>query len=74
MDRSLCETLKALARRRGEPMQATLARAVEELRRQQMFDDADAAYAALKTDPKGWQEILKEREAWDGTMHDGLER
>jgi hypothetical protein len=53
-------------------MQAVLERAIDYYRRQQLFDEADAAYAALRSDPEGWQEELEERKLWEATLADDL--
>ena len=50
-----------------------VARAVENLRRQQMLERTNAAYAALRADPQAWREEQAEREEWDSTLADGLE-
>jgi hypothetical protein len=67
------DTLKQLADRSGRPMQDLLDEAVEELRRKQFFEELNAAYARLKSDPKQWKEELAERAAWEATLRDGLE-
>lgn len=68
------QVLRQLAKQKGESMQTVLDKAVEEYRRAQMFADADAAFAALKSDPEAWAEEQRERELWAGTLQDGLER
>jgi predicted DNA-binding protein len=65
-------TLKELSERSGEPAQAVLEKAVEAYRRQQFFEELNAAYAALQSDPEAWREEMEEREAWDVTLADGL--
>lgn len=67
------ETLRELASRTGEPMQAILQRAVEDYRRRWFFDELNRAFAALRADPQAWAEELAEREAWDATIADGLD-
>lgn len=67
------ELLKELATESGEPMQAILDKALEEYRRRKFLEGASAEFAALRSDPKAWQEELEEREAWDSTLMDGLE-
>ena len=57
----------------GEPQSDTRARAVEAYRRQRILDLSNAAYAALRADPRAWQDLLDERAAWDVTLADGLE-
>ena len=65
--------LRALSQEMNEPMQEVLARAVEAYRRQRILDLSNAAYAALRADPRAWQDLLDERAAWDVTLADGLE-
>jgi predicted transcriptional regulator len=65
-------TLRALSKRRRQPMQAILAQAIEEYRRKTLLEDANRAYAALRKNPKAWREEEKERRAWDATLADGL--
>lgn len=66
------ETLRDLAARTGESMQEILERAVEEYRRRRFLEEVNAGFAALRNDPKAWQEELAEREEWDRTLADGL--
>ena len=67
-------TLRELALHEGKPMQAVLDEAIEHYQRERLLDEANAAYARLKSDPKAWKEELAERAQWDGTLADGLER
>ena len=54
-------------------MSRTLEMAVETLRRQTLLEETNRAYAALRGDPKRWEEEQAERAAWDATLSDGLE-
>ena len=65
--------LKELARERGLPMTRTLEEALECYRRQLFLKRANEAYAALRADPQAWEEELRERREWEGTLADGLE-
>lgn len=65
-------TLRELARQRGEPMSVVLDKAVEAYRRQCLFEQANAAYAALRSDPEAWAQEQDERRAWEGTLADDL--
>ncbi len=67
------ETLRELASQTGEPIQEVLRKAVESYRRQLLLEATNAAYARLRADPKAWSEELREREAWEATLDDGLE-
>jgi hypothetical protein len=65
--------LRKLSSMERKPMRTILELAVEEYRRQLFLREANAAYAALRKDPKRWKEELAERKAWDFTMTDGQE-
>jgi hypothetical protein len=65
--------LRKIASKEGKPMQAILETAIEEYRRQRFLHEANAAYAALRNDPKPWKEELAERKEWDCTLIDGQE-
>jgi predicted DNA-binding protein len=64
--------LRALAKRQGKPMQAVLDEAIDHYRRDKFLDEVNAAYAALRTEPKAWKEEQAERALWDKTLGDGL--
>lgn len=55
-------------------MQTILDKAIERYRRDKFVRDANADFAALKRDPKAWREELKERDLWEQTLSDGLDR
>ncbi len=59
------QTLRQMAHQKGESMQATLDKAVEEYRRRIFLEQANAAFAALKSDRSAWQEEQAERHLWD---------
>ena len=65
--------LRDLSQEMNEPMQQVLAKAVEAYRRRRILELSNAAYAALRSDPQAWQEMLDERAEWDATLMDGLE-
>lgn len=66
--------LKSLSRDNGQSMQAVIDRAIEDLRRRKLLEDTNAAFAALKTDDEAWQEETAERELWENTLLDGVEK
>jgi hypothetical protein len=45
---------------------------VEALRRQLFLEHVNAAYATLRTDPRTWMVIERERRAWEATLQDGF--
>jgi hypothetical protein len=65
-------TLRELARAEGKSMLALIDEAVEALRRQRFLEQVNAAYAALRDDPRAWEEVQAERQEWDETLADGL--
>lgn len=67
------DILRELANHEGKPMQTILDLAIEGYRRQRFLQEANAAYAALRKDPKAWKAELAERREWDATMADGQE-
>ena len=67
------DTLRAIAKEKGSSMQQVVEEAVERYRRQLILDETNAAYAALRKDPKAWAEVEAEQAAWDVTLHDGSE-
>ena len=67
-------TIRALAEKTARSDQEVVERAVEDLRRKLLFDEANAAFAALQQQPEAWAEIKRERDLWDAASADGLER
>lgn len=67
------EHLRQIATQTGEPMADVLAKAIEDYRRKIFMEQFNAAYAALRADPKASQEVEEEQAAWDATLGDGLE-
>lgn len=65
--------LRLIAEQSGRSMPEVLDDAVETLRRRQLFEAADLAYAKLRENPKAWQAELAERQMWDNALRDGLE-
>ena len=65
--------LRQIASKEGKPMQTILEAAIEEYRRQSFLHEANAAYAALRGDPKKWKEELAERKDWESTLADAHE-
>ena len=66
-------TLVKLAGEEGRSMQAVLAEALEAYRRKKFWQKTNAAFQALRDDPKAWQSELDERSLWESTLADGLE-
>ncbi len=74
IDERALAVLRELAIRERQSMQAVLSEAIEGYRRKRFLDEANAAFAALRGDPEAWGEEEREREIWDRTAGDGLER
>jgi len=74
IDEQALAVLRALARKQSLPLQTILKEAIDSYRRQQFLKDANAAFAALRSDPEAWQEEQLERELWDRTGGDDLEQ
>ena len=55
-------------------MQSVMDQAIENLRRHKMLEAANSAFSALKADKSAWQEEVKEREIWENTLLDGVEK
>jgi hypothetical protein len=68
------ELLRRLAEEESESMQAVLDKAIERYRRERFLRAANDDYATLQRDPKAWKQELQEREVWEGTSSDGLEK
>jgi len=68
------KALREIATRTGKSMQSVLAKAIEEYRRQTFLENANAAFAALRSDHKRWRREQRERAAWDTTISDGQEK
>lgn len=71
--RSSLQTVRQIARRRGESMQSVVERAIDELSRKQMIDDANAVYAALRNNSAAWGAEVEERKVYEGSLRDDLE-
>ena len=55
-------------------MQSVLDKALERYRRERFLRAANADVEALKRQPKVWAEYIRERELWERTLPDGLEK
>jgi predicted DNA-binding protein len=66
------ETLRELSKQTGQSARVLLERSLHAYRDQLLLDQSNAAYAAIREDPKTTAEMLAERRAWDATLADGL--
>ena len=68
------QMLQRLAKEADESMQAILDKAIESYRREEFLRAANRDYAELRRNPKGWKQELRERELWEQTLADGLDK
>ncbi len=68
------QVLKSLSQEEGQSMQAVIDEALEDLRRRKMLEATNEAFSALKATSKKWKAELEERELWENTLSDGVER
>jgi len=71
---SVLRDLREMAERSNQTQQAILEEAIEELKRKRFFDQMDAAFTRLKANPGEWEEYEDERNLWEGTLKDGLDK
>jgi hypothetical protein len=67
------QLLKNLAEQTGQTMTEVLAKALDAYRRQVFFEQTNAGYAEIQSDPKAWADHQAERRDWDATLQDGLD-
>ena len=48
-------------------------KAIETYQKQQLLKSANAAYAALRSNPETWEDYQNEMAEWDVALADGLE-
>jgi predicted transcriptional regulator len=74
IDEQALAVLRELARRQQQTVQAVLRQAIDNYRREKFLEEANTAFAALRNNADAWSEELQERDLWDRTLADGLER
>src|ERR1039457_6607310 len=67
------ESAKTIARKKNEKIQNVFEEAMREYTKTQFFEELNASFARLKSNSEAWAEEKKEREAWAGTVNDGIE-
>ena len=65
--------LKHLAAESGRTFEQVIEDAIALYERDRLLDAINAGYAALREDPESWAAERRERDAWDGTLDDGLD-
>jgi predicted transcriptional regulator len=73
IDEHALAVLRELARKQRQPLQTILKEAIDSYRREKFLEEANAAFAVLRTDPEAWREEQRDREIWDRAIEDGLE-
>ncbi len=68
------KTLLQLARSSGDDLVTIVDRAVENYRRYIFLVQTDRAFAILKQNEELWQEEIAERQSWDVTSGDGIDK
>jgi hypothetical protein len=68
------QILKELARDEGQTMQSLIDAALEDLRRRKILEATSQAFAALRANEIEWKEEIAERELWENTLSDGVEK
>jgi predicted transcriptional regulator len=74
IDEQALAVLRELAHKQRQPVQTILKRAIDSYRREKFLEEANAAFAALRSDPEAWSDEQQERDLWDRASGDGLER
>ncbi len=68
------EVLRRLAEESGESMHAVLEKALELYRRQHFLEESNRAFEALQANPELWKVEQGERDAWNITLSDDLDK
>ena len=68
------QILKSLSQNKGQSMQSVIDQAIEDLRRRKMLEATNLAFSELKADKMAWQDETEEREIWENTLADGVEK
>ena len=68
------DVIRQISERKGLDVSEVLDYAVEAYRREVLLDETSTAFQALKENSEAWVEELNERELWENSIGDGLER
>lgn len=66
--------IRQISESEGLALSKVLDEAVESYRRQKFLSQTNQAFQNLKVDEKAWREELGEREIWEQTLTDGIEK
>lgn len=67
------DKIKSIARLKNEKIRDVLEEAVKDYTKKQFFEDLNAAFIRLKSNPRAWSEEETERQEWDAASTDGLD-
>lgn len=67
------DKLSEIAQKGGFSRQEIIDQAIKKLERDALLKQANEAYAAIKKDPKKWQDEQEDLALWQATLNDGLE-
>ena len=68
------QILKTLSQDKGQSMQSVIDQAIEDLRRRKLLEETNQAFITLKANKDAWKEEIEERELWENTLSDGVEK
>ena len=74
IDEQALAVLRELACTQRQPLQVVLTQAIDSYRRKKFLEEANAAFATLRSNPEAWREEQQERDLWGRTTADGLKR
>ncbi len=68
------EAIARLSERRGTSAAEVLEELVSRAEEDELLGEMNSAYARLRSDPAAWARERDERDAWESTLLDGLDR
>ncbi|ACM61101.1 hypothetical protein B0S90_2346 [Caldicellulosiruptor bescii] len=68
------KSLKKLSEQLNQPMQKIIQEALEEYKKKVILSATAEAFIVLKGNSKLWQEEIEERQLWENTLGDGIEK
>ena len=73
VDRETHKQIKDIAEERGCSILEIVRELVKRERQEQMLQETNRVYAALREDEDAWEAEQKDRDLWDNTIADGLD-
>jgi predicted DNA-binding protein len=68
------EGLKKLSQQLNQPMQKIIQEALAEYKRKVLLSATAEAFSALREKRELWQEEIEERQLWESTLQNGIEK